>query len=88
MKHTKGQWYPVLYASFWNIQDGKGYGDNNLLDESRCPDAEANAKLAASAPDLLNALRILAAGLSKDKDMYTTAEKIKIAGEAIRNATV
>ena len=58
MKHTRGPWFAVNYACFWNIQREDFYNDkDNLLDETICPDAEANAKLIAAAPDLLEALK-------------------------------
>jgi len=58
-KGTKGDWHVVEYAGYFNLQSGKYYGDENILDsESVGSDkAEANAKLARSAPDLLKALQ-------------------------------
>lgn len=57
MAYTKGEWFPVQYANFWEIQIGRFYGDVSLTNEESCPDAEANAKLMAAAPDLLEALK-------------------------------
>ena len=57
MAHTKAPWYAVNFAGFWVIQNGEKYEDTRILDEDSCPDAEANAKLAAAAPELLEALK-------------------------------
>jgi len=57
MKHTSGPWYAVYYAGFWNIQDGPYYRDKSLLNEEVNPNAQANAQLAAAAPDLLEAIK-------------------------------
>lgn len=46
MKHTKGRWYAVEYAGFWNIQDVDGYIEgHNLLNADSVGEerAEANA---------------------------------------------
>ena len=56
MKHTKGNWYPVNYAGYWMIQKGPRYKPNyDILDADNVGEktAEANAKLIASAPELL-----------------------------------
>ena len=57
-KFTKGNLYPVEYAGRWDIQDGEFYGDDSVLDAESVGEetAEANAKLFAAAPDLLEAL--------------------------------
>lgn len=56
MKHTKAPWYAIEFAGYWEIQNDEKYEDNRLLDEASCPNAEANAKLAA-APELLAAMQ-------------------------------
>jgi hypothetical protein len=58
MLHTKAPWFAVEFAGFWQIQDGPYYENTNILDEDKSPDAKANAKLAAMAPELLAALNI------------------------------
>ena len=64
--HTSGPWYPVtINASYsWVIE-------SELTDIARLPEwpdnkaeAEANARLIASAPDLLDALEKIIVGLS------------------------
>jgi len=71
-KGTKGKWHLVEYAGYFNIQSGMYYGDDNILDRDAVGSeiAEANAKLAVSAPDLLEALQdvreeLLEEGFSK-----------------------
>lgn len=55
--HTPGPWYAIEYAGMWGIQSVDEYSqDNNLLDMENDDRAEANAKLIAAAPDLLEAL--------------------------------
>jgi hypothetical protein len=53
VKHTPGPWYPIAYGGFWDIQTEKYYGETSVLNEDSCPNAEANATLAARAPELL-----------------------------------
>lgn len=56
-KHTPGPWYAIEYAGMWDIQSVDEYSqDNNLLDMENDDRAEANAKLIAAAPELLEAL--------------------------------
>lgn len=58
MKHTKAPWFPVNYAGYWMLQTKDEYSSkDDLLNEEHSPDAEANAKLAACAPQLLKALK-------------------------------
>ena len=55
-KYTKGPWYAVEYSGFHNLHDSDFYGATNLLDEDECAAAPHNVRLAAAAPDLLEAL--------------------------------
>jgi hypothetical protein len=55
-KYTPGPWFAVEYAGYFNIQSQDGYGEKyNLLDREEDENAEANAKLIAASPDLLEA---------------------------------
>lgn len=57
-KHTPGPWFAVNYSGYYSLQKEDYYSDkDDLLNEEKCPDAEANAKLAAAAPDLLEVLQ-------------------------------
>lgn len=58
-KHTKGEWFAIQYANFFNIQSEPYYGESNLLDEDDHKEAEANARLMAAAPELLKTCLIL-----------------------------
>lgn len=54
-KGTKGEWHAVDYAGYIHIQDEPFYGGVDLLNQETCSEAQYNAQLAASAPDLLKA---------------------------------
>lgn len=64
----KKKMYPVEIAGFYVIQDGKDYGDNNVLDfdddesevseEVRKEIAFANAQLFCTAPKMLEAMQL------------------------------
>ena len=62
-KHTSGPWYYSNYAGTFMLQDGPYYEDNLILSYDEAfsaidmETAEANAKLAAAAPELLEALQ-------------------------------
>lgn len=56
MAHTPGPWYSAEYANYWVLQNEDSYDGIDILNEELCADAEANAHLAAAAPDLLDAL--------------------------------
>ena len=72
-KYTPGPWFAVDYAGKFDIQNGDGYEDTDLL----CYDTiwneksldketvEANAKLMAAAPEMLEALNMLLEELDK-----------------------
>lgn len=71
MKHTLGPWHAVEYGGKWAIQKENFYSDSDdLLDEEYCKNATANAKLVASAPELLEAL----------KEMVRMYKKVQPAG--------
>jgi hypothetical protein len=58
-KFTEGPWHVINYGGFHAIQSEPFYGDTDLLDEDKTENAQANARLAAAAPDLLKALEDL-----------------------------
>ena len=93
--HTPGPWYYVDYAGSFVIQDGPYYEDPNILcydDEFGIGDsekAEANAKLAAAAPDLLKACIDVMAGGYGCAPSVELMDKLKLKCEAaIKRATV
>jgi len=57
-KHTKGEWLTKELAVY-NAETGKTIAQVGLWGATREQEAEANAKLIAAAPDLLNALLII-----------------------------
>jgi hypothetical protein len=67
MKHTPGPWYPTEYAGYWELNDGPYYENAQLLNAEDYPNAEANATLAAAAPELLEALQMLYADANTDR---------------------
>ena len=56
-KHTPGPWFAVQYANWFNIQTTEEYSASDVLDLECCEEAEANARLAAAAPELLEELK-------------------------------
>ncbi len=54
--HTPGPWYPIDFAGYWAIQNGPYYEDVDLLDVESSANAEANANLAAAAPEVTDTL--------------------------------
>ncbi|GAB4003107.1 hypothetical protein GCM10028807_62890 [Spirosoma daeguense] len=65
-QHTPGPWFAVNYAGFLILQTEPFYGESDLLNESICKEAEANARLMAAAPDLLEQLKETHAALCFD----------------------
>ena len=82
-KGTKGEWFPVEYAGYINIQSGEYYSENdNILDCESFPreEVEANAKLIAAAPELLKQLKVAVfilkeSGITKGQDQLEQAIK-------------
>lgn len=103
-KHTSGPWYYSNYAGTFMLQDGPYYEDNLILSYDEAfsdidmETAEANAKLAAAAPDLLESeiknlefLRWITTQLSSF-NMYSDKrellyQRIAATEEAIKKAT-
>ena len=99
-KYTSGPWYAKRYErerpdtwAGWHIQDRDGHSappDVAYVDDADYgPEvAEANARLLAAAPDLLEALYILLVqfGEYKDGDGACKYHAIKIAKAAIAKA--
>ena len=82
-KHIPGPWHAVKYAGYWLLQTKGDYSaEGDLMDEAHYATAEANAKLAAAAPDLLAAARIAASNLLSTEPGY------KELMEAIYKATL
>lgn len=91
-KHTSGPWYYSNYAGTFMLQDGPYYEDNLILSYDEAfsnidmETAEANAKLAAAAPELLDALEYAVKAM---KIVTSSAIKpfIERAESAIKKAT-
>ena len=89
---TKGQWavgeYDDFSESYTVIQDGsRREGRGYVVTVDICEGAsEANAKLIAAAPDLLEALEEILDGYLYGCDMKTKRENIKKANAAIAKA--
>lgn len=91
-KHTQGEWRVVTNKHIDPdnddvfVESDEALNDDFAIAELHGCDKQDNAKLIAAAPDLLNALKILLAGLKKNQDMYSVKEKISIAEGAIKKA--
>lgn len=57
MKHTPGPWYPVQYSGYFDVQNGPLYSDTSVSNIEYDENAEANATLMATAPELLDVLK-------------------------------
>ena len=92
---TKGPWVHCLQSG-WRVEwDGAYRNDGWIIGEFEGPDAEANARLAAAAPELYDALKVFAAEpLSTEPGHDRTRlfsfedldEKIRLARAAIAKA--
>ena len=71
--HTQAPWHPVQYTFWWELKDGPCYTDTNVLEEDgRHPEeVEANARLAAAAPELLAACEEALSGFNFIADNCT-----------------
>ena len=98
VSHTPGPWHPISYAGFWEIQTEPYYGPTSVLNEDHFPNAEANAKLCAAAPDLLEGARNLKHFVETWVNHTTTHEQMQLLmafeakvdqmlGDAIKKAT-
>ena len=68
MKHTQGKWETGKDAEgWWVCEEGNGA---DIADFSLCDNAEANARLIASAPELLEALEECLDQLSSWQDNH------------------
>ena len=66
-KHTPGPWFAVEYGGFWEIQEDHFYSvEDNLLDQEKCENAEANARLCAAAPEMYSMLKGVVDGNTLD----------------------
>lgn len=94
-KHTQGEWNAVEYAGFWIIKTENYYDsgyDVLSCEEVGEREAEANAKLIAAAPDLLEALQKIDSYFfdSEGKDQYLSKKQLDILEtikEVIKKAT-
>ena len=76
-KHTPGPWYPVEFAGFHVIKTEPYYdAGDDLLDVEESPNAEANAKLIAAAPELLECLKEIIAISDRDHSAWEYAKSI------------
>ncbi len=56
MKHTPGPWYPIDFAGYQVIKTEPYYDSGiDILNLDECDVANANARVIAAAPDLLEA---------------------------------
>lgn len=90
IKHTQGPWYPIEYAGVFNINDEPFYEGQNLFDRDYFEEAELNARLAASSPELLNACREAVSTIEMlmgDKLDVSASMSLASIQKAIRKAT-
>ena len=87
-KHTPGPWKAVEYAGFYCLQTKDEYCNEDLLDEAANSKAKYNAQLAASAPELLDALQAMLSRFRNCDNGMIKAEHVKqLAEAAIKKAT-
>ena len=96
-KHTQGEWHYVSTANgdyvMTNLDIMKGQyiaslraDDGSTFEGLTSDETEANAKLIASAPDLLVALQLIVCGCKDENGFTSLAEIQAIAENAIKKA--
>jgi hypothetical protein len=89
-KHTPGPWYAVHNGHYWNVSVdpadtapsiGDACGSRFLDGQEDNPVAEANAKLMAASPAMLDALRECVEALSQDS--LSNVERARYLGTAL-----
>lgn len=86
-KHTPGPWHVVQYACFNSIQSVPMYGEFDLLNSDDCEKAEANAQLASTAPELIEACIAFCEELEKNATYDKVGQSYYKAKAAIKKAT-
>jgi len=78
-KHTQGNWSASKYSQDWGVYSETGDGrDIALVREYQPEEAEANAKLIAAAPELLEALEETTNTLKFLSEHLTEAGKMEL----------
>jgi hypothetical protein len=90
-KHTPGPWVAELQGNDWKVshewEGGLAFVAEQPIRSQRNPEkTEANARLIAAAPDLLEALRYVADWGATDPDAPRDEDVREIARAAIRKA--
>jgi len=86
MKHTQGDWINLGYRVDVDIADGLS-GICEMSDWMDKEEMEANAKLIAAAPELLEALKSARTEMLKVGVNYDNASTYNIIDKAIKKAT-
>ena len=97
-KHTKGQWiikstkdtnslYSMIYSGEVRIAEVKSFGKDSKFNDATYEEKEANAKLIAAAPDMLEALIMLNNYIKEDSAIYRSSLKCQYIDELITKAT-
>lgn len=87
-KLTPGPWEAVIYDGSFDPplikSDHRTIGRLHGMEDRQ---HEANAKLIAAAPEMLEALQILVGDIERGPRRFTSEEKLTIARNAIKKAT-
>jgi hypothetical protein len=97
-KHTKGKWiiestkdtnslYSMIYSGEVRIAEVKSYGKDSKFNDATYEEKEANAKLIAAAPEMLEALIVLNNYIKEDSAIYRSSLQCKYIDELITKAT-
>lgn len=84
-KHTPGPWFLSPQRKFIRANGAHGYNISAIVEQE--PFTEANAKLIAAAPDLLNALRKLVDKCLNSDGYNQKVDELAKAQQAIEKAT-